>query len=107
MVTEMEQYQQYRMPAQHRGMWFHVFVTNPENGKQGYLGPYNTEDDARNKAIEAVGIEGEFVVHRSMHRDSAVAKQEYRHKKFQESGKLWETLKPIRNVQKGNNVQDR
>ena len=94
----MEEHQQQVVP--HRGMWFHVFVTNSETGKQGYAGCHVSEDQARQIAIEAVGIEGEFYIHRSTSRDPATAKQEYRFKKFKDSGKYWESLKPIRNTRK-------
>lgn len=98
----MEERQQQVTP--HRGLWFHVFVTKEDEKtgqlKQGYAGCHITEDTARQIAIEAVGINGEFYIHRSYSRDPATAKQEYRFKKFKDSGKYWESLKPIRNVRK-------
>lgn len=94
----MEERQQQVTP--HRGLWFHVFVTNSETGKQGYAGCHASEEQARQIAIEAVGIEGEFYILRSTSRDSQVAKSEYRYKDFKKTGKYWESLKPIRNTRK-------
>lgn len=91
--------QPHIIPKRH-GMWYHVFVTNSETGKRGYLGAYSSEDEAKQYAVEAVGIDGDFTVFSSIHRDSAVAKQEYRHRKFTETGDLWGTLKPFRNVRR-------
>ena len=98
MVATMEEHQQQVVP--HRGLWFHVFVTNPDTGRHAYMGPYNTEDEAKEHAISAVGIEGDYKIFRSVHRDSQVAKQEFRHSNVNETGKLWEALKPIRNIRK-------
>ena len=82
-------------------MWFHCFVTNPETGKQGYLGAYATHEEAQQHCYEAVGMYGDesnYHIHPSTHRDPAVAKQEYKHKKFTETGDLWGNLKPISNL---------
>jgi hypothetical protein len=84
----------------HGNIFWHVFVTNSDTGKQGYAGCHPTEEQARQIAIEAVGIEGDFYIHRSFSRDPATAKQEYRFKNFKKTGKYWESLKPIRNTRK-------
>jgi len=97
-MTTMQQYQHPITPQ--RGMFFHVFVTNTETGKRGYIGCFNSEDEAKQNAIEAVGIEGEFTVHPSTHRDPQIVKQEFKFKKFKESGKLWNELKPIKNIRR-------
>lgn len=85
------------------GMFFHVFVTNPDTGKRGYIGCFNSEDEAKQNAIEAVGIEGDYTIHPSRHSDPRVAKQEFRFKKFKDSGELWDTLKPMRNIRRNGN----
>lgn len=90
--------QRQTIPRRH-GMWFHVFVTNPDNpDKRGYIGCFTTEDSARQAAVEAVGIEGDYTIFPSIHQDSSVAKQEFRFRKFRESGDLWKQLKPMRNI---------
>ena len=99
MVTTMQQ--RYTLPTPHQGVFFHVFVTHAETGKKAYIGCFHTEEEAKQHAIEAVGIEGIYDIHRSNSYDSARAKQEYKYKKFDKSGNLWDNLKPIRNIRKG------
>ena len=86
----------YIRPRQ--GMWFHCFVTNAETGKKAYLGAYQSEEEARQHSIEAVGIEGNYDIFQSRHYDQSIVKQEYKHKKFIENGNLWGNLKPIKNL---------
>lgn len=89
--------QPHIIPRRH-GMFWHVFCTNAETGKKGYLGAYSSEAEATQHAVEAVGIEGDYEVFQSRHRDSSLVKQEYKHKKFVEGGDLWKNLRPIRNL---------
>lgn len=101
MVNTMQQH--YIVPKPHFGKWFHVFLTKSDDpAKKGYLGCYETEEEAKQFAIEAVGVEGNYTIYPSDSRDSARVKQEFRHKRFSGGEDYWETLKPMRNIRKGN-----
>ena len=92
---------QQHIEPQRRGMFFHVFVVNKDTDRRAYLGAYNSEETAKQYAVEAVGIEGTYDIFPSVHANPVIVKQEYKHKKFSEEGNLWKQLRPMRNIHKG------